>query len=56
MLVLLEAVLVLFLLLVDLFLQLADKRMELLTLVVCDGEIFESAEQVFGRYCWQFLY
>lgn len=44
MLVLVEAVLVLFLLLVDLFLQLADTRMELMTLVVCDGEIFESAE------------
>ena len=44
MLVFLEAVLVLFLLLIDLFLQLADTRMELLTLVVCDGEIFESAE------------
>ena len=44
MLVFLEAVLVLFLLLIDLFLQLADTCMELLTLVVCDGEIFESAE------------
>jgi hypothetical protein len=43
-LVFLEAVLVLFLLLIDLFLQLADTCMELLTLVVCDGEIFESAE------------
>jgi hypothetical protein len=55
-LVLLEAVLVLFLLLVHLFLQLADTRMELMTLVISDGEIFERAEQVFGRYCWQFLY
>lgn len=56
MLVLQEAVLVLFLLLVDLFLQLADTCMELLALVVCDGEIFESVEYFFGRYCWQFLY
>ena len=56
MLVLLEAVLVLFLLLVDLFLQLADTCMELMTLVVCDGEIFESNQQVFSRHCWQFLY